>query len=173
MEEISLEDFFSGNTSCYPNDIMSSIFVTSLPFFFLMQDVTTTAAHILGEIVRDKISVARSLVRVFSHHDMVCSDFHETVIFGSARLGSAGLGEVLSLYQVLWLALIECKCCILFAFYLGCGFSQISRRPWGAEYSVSSLFITADVMTNDLKYISSLSHLVTPLPLACDKSMFQ
>ena len=91
---------------------------------------------------------------------------------GSARLGSARLGEVLSLYQVLWLALIDTKCCILFAFYLGCGFSQISRRPWGAEYSVSSLFIT-DVMTNDLKYISSLSHLVTPLPLACDKSMFQ
>lgn len=31
------------------------------------------AAHILGELVKDKGTVARSFVRVFSHHDQVCN----------------------------------------------------------------------------------------------------
>jgi len=35
--------------------------------------VQPTAAHILGDLVKDKASVARSLVRVFSHHNQVCS----------------------------------------------------------------------------------------------------
>lgn len=35
------------------------------------EHVTSGAAHILGEIVRDKVSAARSLVRVFSHHEKV------------------------------------------------------------------------------------------------------
>ena len=33
--------------------------------------MTSSAAHILGEIVTDKVSAARSLVRVFSHHEKV------------------------------------------------------------------------------------------------------
>ncbi|CAH3105439.1 unnamed protein product [Porites lobata] len=43
------------------------------------QDVQTTAAHILGELVKDKATVARSLVRVFSHHNQVV-DFIKLVV---------------------------------------------------------------------------------------------
>ncbi|KAJ7377019.1 Ras GTPase-activating protein 2 [Desmophyllum pertusum] len=43
------------------------------------QDVQTTAAHILGDLVKDKATVARSLVRVFSHHNQVV-DFIKLVV---------------------------------------------------------------------------------------------
>ncbi|XP_068685469.1 ras GTPase-activating protein 3-like [Montipora capricornis] len=44
------------------------------------QDVQTTAAHILGELVKDKATVARSFVRVFSHHNQVV-DFIKLVVY--------------------------------------------------------------------------------------------
>ncbi|XP_067037684.1 ras GTPase-activating protein 3-like isoform X1 [Acropora muricata] len=48
------------------------------------QDVRTMAAHILGELVKDKGTVARSFVRVFSHHDQVV-DFIKLVVDHEVR----------------------------------------------------------------------------------------
>ncbi|KAK2573278.1 Ras GTPase-activating protein 3 [Acropora cervicornis] len=48
------------------------------------QDVRTMAAHILGELVKDKGTVARSFVRVFSHHEQVV-DFIKLVVDHEVR----------------------------------------------------------------------------------------
>ncbi|EDO43446.1 predicted protein [Nematostella vectensis] len=43
------------------------------------KDVTTTPAYILSEIVKDKLTAARALVRVFTHHNKVV-DFIKAVV---------------------------------------------------------------------------------------------